>query len=341
MMNKRKTILYVGNFLMKHGTTPTFNAFLTPRLQEGYDVITTSSKKNKVFRLLDMVWCLIANRKKTDIVLMDVYSTSAFWFAYVIALLARMFGLPYVPILHGGNLPARLKNSPGLCKTLFGKAKINASPSVYLELAFKEAGFNVAYVPNFVEIEKYQFKHRAAASPKILWVRSLHKIYNPTLAIKALKILHDRGIAANLCMVGPDKDGSRQEVEDLAKSLGMDKFLTFTGVLPVEKWLALSADYDIFINTTNFDNLPVSIIEAMALGFPIVSTNVGGLPYLIEDGKDGLLVPPDDAEAFANKIELLLTTPGLAAKLSTNARAKAETFAWQSIKEKWARVIES
>ena len=56
-------------------------------------------------------------------------------------------------------------------------------------------------------------------------------------------------------------------------------------------WINLSKDCDIFINTTNYDNMPISVIEAMALGLPIVSTNAGGLKYFHDDGEDALLVP--------------------------------------------------
>jgi len=79
-------------------------------------------------------------------------------------------------------------------------------------------------------------------------------------------------------MVGPDKDSSLGEAKDLAKQLGVAESVTFTGVLPKAQWHQLSEKFDIFINTTNIDNMPVSIIEAMALGLPIVSTNAGGLP---------------------------------------------------------------
>ena len=81
---------------------------------------------------------------------------------------------------------------------------------------------------------------------------------------------------------------------------------------------------DIFINTTNFDNTPVSLIEAMALGFPVVSTNVGGIPYLIEDRKDGLLVPANDVAAFAKAIDELCAHSELTQTLSVNGRKKAE-----------------
>ena len=135
----------------------------------------------------------------------------------------------------------------------------------------------------------------------MLWVRSFSEIYNPLLALQIVELLKNEGLDVELCMVGPEKDGSLQRCKSVAQELNLP--VTFTGMLSKEEWIDLSKDYDIFINTTNFDNMPVSVMEAMALGLPVVSTNVGGLPYLIEDGVDGMLFPPNNAELFVGAIK--------------------------------------
>ncbi|MDO9594367.1 MAG: glycosyltransferase family 4 protein, partial [Lutibacter sp.] len=146
---------------------------------------------------------------------------------------------------------------------------------------------------------------------------------------------------ASLCMVGPDKDGSLGESNDLAKQLGVAESLTFTGVLPKAQWHQMSGNYDIFINTTNIDNMPVSIIEAMALGLPIVSTNAGGLPYLIENGVDGILIPVKEERKMTEAIIGLLNNPSKAAELSINAREKAEKFDESWVKTQWVKLLEN
>ena len=79
----------------------------------------------------------------------------------------------------------------------------------------------------------------------------------------------------------------------------------------------------------------------MALGMPVVSTNVGGLPYLIDNEIDGLLVPPKDEVVFADAIIELLTHQHKALELSRNARKKVESFTWSALKDKWIHIIES
>jgi glycosyltransferase involved in cell wall biosynthesis len=80
-------------------------------------------------------------------------------------------------------------------------------------------------------------------------------------------------------------------------------------------------------------------MEAAACGLCIVSTNVGELPLLWQDGHDALLVQPADAKAMAGAVRRILTGPGLAERLSRNARFKAEQFDWSVILPLWERVL--
>ena len=96
---------------------------------------------------------------------------------------------------------------------------------------------------------------------------------------------------------------------------------------------------DIFLNTTNFDNTPVSVLEAMACGLSVVSTNVGGIPFLLEHEVDSLLVPPDQPTLMANAVQRLLSEPGLATRLSQVARHKVEKFDWEFVLPLWLEII--
>ena len=340
-MHPRKNLLYIGNKLAVHGKNPTAIDELSNKLEaEGYVVITASSKQNKIFRLLDMVLVTVQNRNRVELVLIDTYSTQNFHYAVIVAALCRFFKIPYIPILHGGNLLTRLKKSKRLSKTLFGKALINVAPSKFMMSQFQSAGFqNITYIPNTLEIKNYPFQLRESITPKLLWVRSFSEIYNPLLALEIVEILKKKGIDTSLCMVGPDKDGSMQHCKNIAAELKLP--ISFTGMLQKEEWINLSKDYDIFINTTNSDNMPVSVMEAMALGLPVISTNVGGLPFLIENEVEGVLVPKNNPEAFVKAIEDLCKSPQKAQEITKNARLKMEEFDWQKVKHSWIALLDN
>jgi glycosyltransferase involved in cell wall biosynthesis len=141
--------------------------------------------------------------------------------------------------------------------------------------------------------------------------------------------------------VGRDKgDGSLLATKDLAGRLGVAARVSFPGGVAkaaVRDWLNRG---DIFLNTTDVDNTPVSVLEAMACGLPVVSTNVGGIPYLLNSEEDSLLVPPNDPEAMAGAVGRILRESGLARRLSRNARARAEASSWPVVLPRWRALIE-
>lgn len=335
-----KNLLYVGNHLQNSQTNLSYSAVLGPLLeQSGYKVRYTSDKNSKALRLLDMLWTTFSTRKNIDLVLIDTYSTQNFYNAVLVGRLCEVLKLPYMPILHGGNLPNRLKNSPKLSKRLFDHADVNISPSLYLKENFVQAGFQkLVHIPNTISLEHYPLDKKDYDVPRLLWVRSFSEIYHPQLAVSVLYELRQRGFDASLCMVGPDTDGSLAEVKALAERLNVR--VEFTGKLSKTDWINLSKDYNVFINTTNFDNMPVSVIEAMALGLPIVSTNVGGLPYLIDHAVDGLLVPPNDCKTMTDAICSLFDDPNQTEARVVNARKKVEGFDWERVKKLWTHVLD-
>lgn len=338
-MSKRKKLLYVGNKLSKFGITVTSIETLGALLKrEGFEIIFTSSKKNKILRLLDMISMVLRNAFKVNYILIDTYSTQNFYYAIVVGNLARLLKVKYIPILRGGDLPTRLKNSPAQSRKLFFGAFKNVAPSLYLEKAFIEEGYkNLIHIPNTIELKNYEFKLRETLEVKLLWVRSFNKIYNPTLAIDIVSSLISEGYSASLCMIGPEKDGSLEECKKIAITQNLP--VTFTGGLNKEEWIKKSEEFDIFINTTNFDNTPVSVIEAMALGLPVISTNVGGLPYLIENSVDGILVPPNNSKAFMKEIVKLIEQPEKTQNLTKKARKKVELFDWEAVKHQWLQLL--
>jgi glycosyltransferase involved in cell wall biosynthesis len=335
-----KNLLYIGNKLSKTGKTETTIKTLSEALRsEGYTVYAVSNKKNKLWRLLDMLLAILKFSKKVDCVLIDTYSTSNFYYAYLCSQFCRLLKLKYIPILHGGNLPNRLHNNPKLSKALFKNAYKNIAPSLYTQSNFEKHGVtNIVCIPNSIKLKNYPFKQRTYETVKLLWVRSFSEIYNPLLAIKILKSLLDEGLQASLCMVGPDNDGSLWKAKKYAEKLNVE--VIFTGKLSKEAWISLSEGYNFFVNTTNFDNMPVSVIEAMALGLPVISTNVGGMPYLIETNEDGILVNPDDAVTFVEAIKRLQTNTDFTTNMTLRARQKVKDFDWELVKKRWIRILQ-
>lgn len=334
-----KKLLYIGNKLSKHGNNLTYIETLGALLEyEGYEVVYASEKNNQLFRMLDMVYVTTCNIRKVDTIIIDTYSTFSFYYTLIISSICRLFNKKYISILHGGNLPHRLKSSPILCDFIFNKAFKLVAPSNYLFEAFKDKyAKNLIFIPNTIESKKYTFNKREFNSPKLLWVRSFSKIYNPKMAIDVLYNLKKDFPNATLTMVGPDKENLIDDCKKHASELNVE--VEFTGKLAKEEWVALSKDYNVFINTTHFDNTPISVIEAMALGLPIVSTNVGGIPFLLTDYENGLLVSDSDVNGMTDAIIEIFNNEILREKITINARNTVESFDWNVIKQKWFEIL--
>lgn len=331
-------ILYTGNILSTHGGSIGFIETMTLKLASRYTIKSVSSISSKPLRFLHMIISVLRYRNVCEVVLVDVFSTQAFWFAYAIGRLCSFLKVPYIPIIHGGDFVNRLGRSKKFCDHLFFKSYANIAPSKFLEYHLQKANYQVRYIPNFIELENYPFKLREKINPRILWVRAFHKIYNPMLAVEAVSRIKRPNL--ELCMVGSDTDGTRTIVEEYIKELKLEEMVTLTGRLLKKDWIKLSSQFDIFINTTTIDNMPVSVIEAMALGLPVVSTNVGGIPYLFEHEKDGILVPSNNAEAMADAILSLLDNPDQSVNISSQARKKVEEFDWEKVKLQWFDLLD-
>jgi glycosyltransferase involved in cell wall biosynthesis len=331
-------LLYLGNKLSKHGLNVTTLETLTPVLEnEGFEVITASDKKNVFWRFLDMMITIIKHRK-VDYLLIDTYSTSAFWFAVSAGFLAKFLKISYIPILHGGNLPNRLQANRKISAFFFSNAHTLVAPSKYLFSVFQSEGFKrLLLIPNGIEISNYPFCQRTHFQPKLLWVRAFASIYNPKMALEVLESIKEIYPMASLTMVGPDKDGSLTELKKFAKSKNLD--VNFTGKLSKIEWIALAKSHDFFINTTHFDNTPVSVIEAMALGLVVVSTNVGGIPYLLTNNETGFLVPDNDIIAMATTILNAIENPSKAIEISEKSRIFAENMDWKIVAVVWKKLL--
>ena len=106
--------------------------------KEDYSVFYASVRSNKILRLLDMVFTFFKYYRKVEYVIIDTYSTQNFYYALIISQLCRLFNIKYIPSLNGGNLPARLKRNPYLCRLIFNNAYINVTPSLFLKDAFEK-----------------------------------------------------------------------------------------------------------------------------------------------------------------------------------------------------------
>lgn len=205
-------------------------------------------------------------------------------------------------------------------------------PSGYLVDVF--AGFDVRAesIFNFVDTDRFRFRPRVPLRPVFLSNRNHEPLYNVACTLRAFAVIQQKVPAARLIVAG---DGSqRATLEALAGSLEL-RNVEFVGRVAPERMPELYDAADIYLNSPNIDNMPGSIIEAFASGLAVVTTDAGGIPYIVSDGVSGLLVRTDDHEAMAALSLSLLEDGARAQQLIANARAECRKYEWQAVRDEW------
>jgi len=304
----------------------------------GWPVLAVSTFRNRYVRLVDVVWTLWRRRRDIDVLIVHVYSGFSFVIEDIASRLGRAAGLPIVMVMHGGAFPEFATRHPVWTRRVLGRAAVIVAPSPFLARSVRSIGFPCRVIPNVIDLGQYPYRERGLLRPALLWMRSFHAVYNPAMAIHVIERLRATHPEARLVMGGQDK-GLQAATEDLARRRGLSAAVEFPGFLDMEAKVRASEATDIFINTSHVDNMPVAVVEACAFGQPVVSTRVGGVPDLIEDGRTGLLCPPDDADAMVACVRRLLEDEPLARRLSVEGLRLAARSAWESVAPQWEEIF--
>ena len=284
-----------------------------------------------IFRLVPYLWALWNLSGRCNLV--HVMANSGWsWhlFAAPAIWIAKLRNTPVVVNYRGGEAASFLANSTQLVGLSMRQASALIVPSGFLKTVFARFNMAAAIVPNIVDIERFNNPAPNRASRRHLLVaRNLEPIYDNETAIRAFLTVHRRHPDATLTIAGsgPLADSLRT----LAESLGLAGAVIFAGRLDRDAMAQAYRSADIAINPSLVDNMPNSVLEALASGVPVVSTNVGGVPYIVNDGQTALLVPANSPEAMAEAILKLMDDASLSEKLINNGLTEVQKYTWQRV----------
>ena len=338
-----KGIYFAGNFLSTtiKGTRSMYEEVAERFSQRGWFVVTASSYKNRIFRMIDYLWTAFSFRNKYQVASVAVFSDLAFRWSEILCYFLRLLHKPYVLSLHGGKLPEFAQKNHSRVASLLASAQIVTTPSRYIFTNFKKIRNDINYVPNGIDIQKYLNKKVVTANPRLIWLRAFHDIYKPAMAVEVMANLVKKIPDATLKMIGPNKnDGSFESAVSTMNKNDLSRNIELIDAIPKAMVPEYLAKGDIFLNTTIYESFGISVLEAAACGLCIVTTDAGELPFMWENEYDALIVPMNDSKAMADAVIRILTEPGLAQKLSTNARKKAENYDWSVILPQWEALFE-
>ena len=298
-------------------------------------------------RLLPYITRLWGVAGRSDVI--HVMASSGWsWHLYAapVVWMAAARGTPVVVNYRGGGARSFFDREFWAVGPTLRRAGAIAVPSAFLERIFQERGIKAWIVPNM--IDRALFRPAAPAppggppaakeggGPELVVARNLETIYDVGTALRALKQVRVRVPGAHLSVAGSGPERSR--LEALAMELGLQGAVTFTGQLENADMVALYQRADVAINPSRVDNMPISILEALACGVPVVSTNVGGIPDLVAHDRTALLVPPQDPEAMASAVVSILVQPARAEALRQAGLSHVAGYSWPHVRGRWLEV---
>lgn len=336
----RPRLLILGPLLGSNPGRVTSQGEILARLlrEDGYNVRTASSVVNRYRRLVEIVWELIRHHDEIDVICLQTYTGLSFVVEDIASRFAKIYGKRVIMHLHGGAMPEFVRRHPAWSRRVLSRTNQLVTPSPYLARCVAEMGFSARIIPNTIELDIYPFRERSRLQPRLLWMRAFLPIYNPLMALKVLSRLRESHPDATLVMAGQAGELS-ETVRQQAATMGLTDAVSFPGFLDQSAKIAAMTHADIFLNTNHIDNTPVSLIEAGAMGLPIVATKIGGIADLVKDRESCLLVPDDDDQAMVEAVRTLLDDPRLARTLSANGRSVASQFAWDRVRDLWRELL--
>jgi glycosyltransferase involved in cell wall biosynthesis len=253
--------------------------------------------------------------------------------------IAKLRRVPVIVNYRGGDAERFFAGSFLWVRPTLARADAVVVPSGFLEDLFRRFGIPATVVPNIVDLVRFNPPAAGVKPPHIIVTRNLDPIYDIGTAIRAFRIVRERLPNAQMTVAG--SGGELGALRALAEELQVSDAITFTGRIDNRDIPALYHSASLLLNPSTVDNMPISILEGWASSVPVVSTNVGGIPFLVDEGHNALLIDPRNPERMAEAALRVLTSPALALSLAASGRLAAERFCWRNVREQWFDVYRS
>lgn len=248
--------------------------------------------------------------------------------------MAKIAGKPVIVNYRGGEAEAFFDKALAWVKPTMDQADAIIVSSDFLGAVFGKRGWHARIVPNIIDMDRFGAAPRPVSAsplaPRILVARNLEPIYDNETALRAFRIVKRSFPAARLVIAGSGP--LRKALEMLTAELGVKRDVTFAGRVENDDMAKLYREADLVVNPSLADNMPISILEALACGVPVVSTNVGGIPKLVEHDKTAVLVPPQRPEEMANAILAVLSDPVKASRLRAAGTESVCQYTWPKVR---------
>lgn len=272
-----------------------------------------------------------------------IHIFSASYLSFIITqtpaiLISRLYGKKIVLNYHSGQCEDHLRRWGQIVYFILRRVDKIVVQSEFLVEAFRKHGFEATAIANVVDVTRFPYRNRIQFQPHILVPRMLDPIYNVACSVRAFAIVKRQIPDAKLTLLGDGADES--PLRELVQQLRLED-VHFIGRVSRDRIATVFAEHDILVNSSDIDNMPVSLLEGFASGLPVITTAAGGIPWMVKDRVTGHLVPLNDHDSLAARILETLTNQSATQSMVERARQQLEHYCWPAVSQDWFDVYAS
>lgn len=297
---------------------------------EGFTAEIFSTKASVLRRLL-LPLRLLRVARGYDVLHIHCCSGWGFLPALVGVPVGRWMKKRVVLTYHGGGGETFFDRHHCLVHHYLTRTNTNIVLSGFLAKVFDKHHIPYTIIPNIIELDKTQFRLRETLKPNFICTRAHEPLYNIPCILRAFQKILTELPEATLTLVGTGSQ--HDQLVNKVKEMGLTN-VTFTGRVDNKEIYCYLDQSDIFISAPTVDNMPVSVLEAMNAGLLIISSRVGGVPYMVDDGKTGLLFKSDDSNQLAEKMIRAVENQALVKAMIQQAHKEVMKYRWENVKDK-------
>jgi glycosyltransferase involved in cell wall biosynthesis len=208
-------------------------------------------------------------------------------------------------------------------------------PSQSFQRVFARQGLCARIIPAIVDICVFHYRRRAPLLPHFLSTRGFHSVHGIENTLLAFAFVRTRYPAATLTIVGAGSE--EHELRQLSDALG-NRGIRFLDGIEHSAMPHVYEEADVFLNSSPTNHQLTAVLDAMASGLPVITTDAGDIPTLVRDGVTGMIVPRHDPNRMANAATVLLEQAELAHTISYCAKERIESHTWSHVRDAWADV---
>ena len=281
---------------------------------------------------------MLTKGRDYDVFHVHACSDRGFFPAVVGISVGRLLKKRIVLTYHGGGAESFFKKKTKLVRHYLTRTSANIALSGFIGNVFKEYDLPYVIIPNIIELDGGLFRKREVINPNFICTRSLVETYNIECTLKAFQIVQKEYPEATLTILGDAP--LRESLENFVKGNGLQN-VHFTGLVKNTEIYDYLDKADIMVSSSRADNMPVSILEGFNAGLLIIASRVGGVPFMIEDGKNGLLFRSDDAAEMADKMLYAIRNQGDSIQMIENAHQSLTEYTWQKSKDRLINIYKN